>query len=477
MRVLFVASEAVPFSKTGGLGDVAGSLPRALRRSGVEVYVFAPLHRSSKGMNLFPTGFGGGINAGGRVWDYDVYEDGKGAYFIHCPELFDRDELYGTSAGDYSDNPLRFSFFCRAVLDAAGALEINPDVVHVNDWQTALIPIYMRTTHYGYFPGAVSILTVHNLGYQGLFPPSAIGDTGLPESLYHDGTLEFYGNMSFLKAGILVADSVSTVSQTYAAEIQKPKWGFRLDRILKARSDSLYGIVNGLDYSEWDPELDELIPAKYSVSKLEGKSACKEVFSASAGFDDLQRPLVGVVSRLAHQKGIDLVAGAGRRMVDMGLNVAILGRGDPALEDILDKQAVELKGAFWVSLKHDERAAHEVYAASDIFLMPSRYEPCGLSQLIAMRYGAIPVARATGGIVDTVVDYSNDVGGTGFTFGGDNEKSMLKCLKGALDVQRDAKKWKAVMNNAMSADFSWDRSAHEYVKLYERTHARAGASR
>jgi starch synthase len=469
MNVLFAASEAVPFSKTGGLADVAGSLPGALRDAGAKVSLFIPRYRSSGGINLSRTGYGGGIHAGGRVWEYNLFEDGAGAYLIDCPELFDRDELYGTGAGDYSDNPLRFSFFCRAVLESSAAMDISPDVLHANDWQTALIPLYMKTTYSDVFPDAASVLTIHNIGYQGLFSPSAIWDTGLPESLYNKGTLEFYGQLNFLKAGIIAADSVSTVSRTYAGEIMQPESGFGLEGILRGRADSLYGIVNGLNYTEWDPATDGLIPARYSISDMDGKAVSKRAFSREAGFDDIDRPLVGVVSRLAHQKGIDLVAAGGRDMVEMGLNVAVLGRGDPELEKSLTKLARELEGAFWVSLLHDERAAHEVYAASDMFIMPSRYEPCGLSQLIAMRYGTVPVARATGGIVDTVEDFSMSNGGTGFTFRGDDDTAMLKCLKRAVAVFGDRDLWSLLMSNAMRSEFSWDTSARKYIELYEKT--------
>ena len=476
MNVLLVASEAVPFSKTGGLADVAGSLPGALRSAGAEVSLFVPRYRTSGGVEIMSTGYGGGINAGGRIWDYNVLEDGAGTYLIDCPELFDRDELYGTSAGEYSDNPLRFSLFCRAVLEAASLMDINPDIVHVHDWQAALMPLYMKTTYSDAFAHAASVLTIHNLGYQGIFPPTAIWDTGLPESLYKNGTLEYYGQLNFLKAGIIAADSVNTVSQTYAGEIMLPETGFGLDGVLRDRADSLYGIVNGLDYEQWDPATDEMIPARYSVGDMAGKATSKREFSKMAGFDNIDRPLAGVVSRLAHQKGIDLIAGAARDMVKMGLNVAVLGRGDAELEKTLRDMAKELNGAFWVSLKHDERAAHEVYAASDMFLMPSRYEPCGLSQLISMRYGTVPVARETGGIADTVHDYSSHESGTGFTFKRDDVPSMLGCLKRALGVYGDRARWSRLITNAMRAEFSWGTSAHRYIELYEKTLARSGGN-
>ncbi|MFC1549488.1 glycogen synthase [Nitrospirota bacterium] len=414
--------------------------------------------------------------AGGRVWEYSVLEDGKGAYLIDCPELFDRDEIYGTGAGDYSDNPLRFSFFCRAVLEAASAMDIRPEIVHVHDWQTALLPVYMKTTHRDSFPDAATVLTIHNLGYQGLFSPSAIWDTGLPEDLYNNGTFEFFGQLNFLKAGIIAADSVSTVSRTYAREIMTPESGFGLDGVLMDRADNLFGIVNGLDYSEWDPAADLLIPARYNASDMGGKSLSKRAFSENAGFDDIKRPLAGVVSRLAHQKGIDLVVEAGREMVEMGFNVAVLGRGDAELEESLRDMAKELKGSFWVSLLHDERAAHEVYAASDIFLMPSRYEPCGLSQLISMKYGTVPVARATGGIADTVVDFSRSDSGTGFTFKRDDAPALLECLERALKVYGDRPRWGRLMSNAMRSEFSWDKSAKGYIDLFEKTLARTGGT-
>lgn len=474
MRVLFAASEAVPFSKTGGLADVAGTLPSALREEGADVFLFIPMHRSAAGMDIQESGYGGGISAGGRIWEYNVLEDGSGTYLFDCPGLFDREELYGTRAGDYSDNPLRFSVFCRAVLETAISMDLKADIVHAHDWQTSLIPVYMKTLYEEPFHDSVSVLTIHNLGYQGLFSPSAIWDTGLPESLYDNGTFEFHGKVSFLKAGIIAADAISTVSPTYAKEILTPDMGFGLDGVLRDRTGDIYGIVNGLDYSEWDPSYDRMIPSSYSVDNMKGKEICKREFCEMSRFVDPGRPLAGVVSRLAHQKGIDLIVEAGREMVEMGLNVAVLGRGDNEMEERLRELSNELSGNFWVSLVHDERAAHEVYAASDIFLMPSRYEPCGLSQLISMKYGTIPVVRATGGIADTVEDHTSGGNGTGFTFSGSDKGALTTALKRALKVFRDRERWNSLVRNSMLSEFSWARSAEKYIDFYKQLMDKAG---
>lgn len=468
MKILFASSEAVPYAKTGGLADVSGALPRALAASGVDVSVFVPLYPSARGFSLVDTGCAGRIDAGGRLTGYSLYQSPDGMYyFIDCPELFDRDGLYGTKEGEYADNALRFSMFSRAVLESAGAMLMEPDVVHANDWQTGLIPLYMKTLYAEMFADAASLMTIHNLGYQGHFPPSAITVTGLSASHYNPGVLEFYGKLNYLKAGIVAADMVNTVSKTYAEEILAPAMGFGLDGVLREKAGDLRGIVNGLDYAEWDPSTDKLIPSVYSSGNLTGKAACKREFSGKAGFTDAKRPIAGVVSRLVYQKGMDIVADTAREMVAMGYNLAVLGTGEPAIEERFAGLGRELAGRFWLCPAYDERAAHEVYAASDVFLMPSRYEPCGLSQLIAMRYGSLPVAHATGGIVDTVIDSSDDTERTGFTFAPDDSDELLQCLRRALDIYNRPPAWKSLMGNAMGVNYSWDHSAGEYIALYE----------
>lgn len=473
MNVLFVSSEAVPFVKTGGLADVAGSLPRALRQAGARVSVFLPLYRSIDMAGLAYTGYAATITAGARSIEFEVFESGAGEFFIHSPELFDRAELYGTGDGDYSDNATRFSVFCRAVLTSSILMDIKPDIVHVNDWQTALIPVYMKTLYARDMADVVSLLTIHNLGYQGVFPPPAIYDTGLPESLFNVDSLEFYGRLSFLKGGILASDAINTVSKTYAAEMQTEAFGFGLDGVLSAHASRLSGIVNGIDYSQWNPESDALISDNYSARDLEGKRRCKSDLSRRAGFSRPDAPLLGVVSRLAGQKGIDLIVDACPEILELGCNIAVLGRGERDLEARLREQYEKYSDRIWLSFEYDEQAAHEIYAGSDVFLMPSRYEPCGLSQLIAMRYGTIPVVSATGGLMDTVMDFSGGAKATGFVFEMGTPEGFLECIKRTLEVFDDKPRWKTLMLNAMRSDFSWEHSASLYLELYDKTIARS----
>lgn len=467
MKVLFVCSEAAPFSKTGGLGDVAGSLPAALGGTGVDVSLFIPCYSRSGSTEYRHTGFGGGIMSGGRFIEYSVHEAGKGGvYMIVCPELFEREGIYGKGGREYADNPLRYSFFSRAVLETADAMGLTPDVVHAHDWQAALVPVYMKTLYREQFGSTPSLLTIHNLGYQGVYPPTVMDITGLPWDIYNPGVMEFYGQINFLKAGIVMADHVNTVSETYAMEIQEPEYGFGLDGVLRGLGDRLSGIVNGIEMGLWNPESDPVLPAQYSARDLSGKAACKKKFLNVAGLKGMDRPLAAVVSRLAHQKGIDLVASAAEGLMDMGFNVAVLGTGAPDLEESLATLAKENPQRFWLSNTYDEAASHLMYAASDVFIMPSRYEPCGLSQLIAMRYGSIPVAHATGGIVDTVADVPKGGSGTGFLFKGASADSLTGAMRRALNMYRNKPRWASLMQAAMSLDYSWHASAQKYAGLY-----------
>ncbi len=415
-KILMVASEAAPFAKTGGLADVLGSLPSALSSLGEQVAVLLPLYRgvqipqSRRIYDHLP------IWLGTTHYDASVHRiSGPVPYFfLDCPQLYDRDGLYGTPGGDFPDNHIRFAALSRAALEVARRI-FRPQVIHCHDWQSGLVPMYLKTALAGdpTFLGIRTLLTIHNLGYQGLFPPAAMDAIGLDPSLYHPGGVEFFGKLNFLKAGILYSDAINTVSPTYKQEIQTPAYGFGLDGLLRDRRDSLSGILNGVDYSQWDPRADLFIAAKYSAADLAGKKACKRELLREFGFDVNQaakRPLIGVVTRLASQKGVDLIAGIADQLAREDAWLIVQGKGDDAFEKIFRDLAKSHPDKIGVRIVQDEGLAHRIEAGSDMFLMPSRYEPCGLNQMYSLRYGTIPVVRATGGLDDTITK------NTGFKF-------------------------------------------------------------
>ncbi len=473
MRLIFAASEATPFAKTGGLADVAGALPKALARLGHEVAVILPRYR---GMPRHPVPIRSlTIPMGSTLRFPEVVDGGKADrvqyFFINDPQYFDRDQLYQTSAGDYPDNAARFALFSRAVIELIKRL-VRPDILHCHDWQTALVPTLMRSLYREdpALEGLPVVFTVHNLGYQGLFPRSCLAELGLPESLFRTEALEFWGQVNFLKGGLLFSDAITTVSKTYAEEIQTEEYGYGLDGVIQSRSASLTGILNGVDYADWDPLLDRYIRSNYDPDSLEKKLICKrdllESFGLPAG--DLGRPLVGVVSRLTRQKGFDLVADLSERLARLDLQIVALGTGEPAYEEMFRQMARLYPNKIGVRIAYDNALAHKIEAGADIFLMPSRYEPCGLNQIYSLKYGTIPVVRATGGLEDTIEPFDPGTGqGTGFKFREYSGQALLDCLAAALNVYRDPRAWRKLQLNAMSRDFSWQRSAEQYVRLYE----------
>jgi starch synthase len=392
-------------------------------------------------------------------------------FFLDDPHYFDRDQLYQTSTGDYTDNAARFALFSRAVIELIKRL-LRPDILHCHDWQAALVPTLMRTS-YGEDPalaGLPVVFTVHNLGYQGVFPKSCLAELGLPESLFHIDALEFWGKVSFLKGGLVFSDAITTVSKTYAAEIQTEEYGYGLDGVIRSRANSLTGIVNGVDYTDWDPARDRHIRANYDPESLEKKLICKRDLLESFGLpvDDLARPVIGIVSRLTRQKGFDLVAAAADRLAEMDLQIVALGTGEAPYEEMLRQMARLYPKKFGVRIAYDNALAHKIEAGADIFLMPSRYEPCGLNQIYSLKYGTVPVVRATGGLEDTVEPFDPPSGqGTGFKFREYSSQALLDCLVSALTAYGDREAWRRLQLNAMSRDFSWERSAEQYVHLYE----------
>ena len=460
-----VASEAAPFAKTGGLADVIGSLPAALQALGVQVAALIPMYKGGAAKDARRI-YDLTIWLGSSRYDTSIYQAGGDVsyYLLDCPPLYGRDGFYGTAKGDFPDNHIRFAVLARAALEVARRL-FRPDVIHCHDWQASLVPVYLKTLLAGdpTFFSIRTLLTIHNLGYQGLFPKEALSDIALDTSLFHPGGLEFYGRVNLLKAGIVYSDAINTVSKAYAREIQTPEYGFGLDGLLRARSSALSGILNGADYSAWNPETDPYIARNYSTQDLSGKQVCKRELLREFGFDAGQaaeRPLLGIVSRFAAQKGADLIAAIGDELAKENLWLIVEGSGDTLYEQIFQKLALAYPDRIAVRVAYDEALAHRIEAGADMFLMPSRYEPCGLNQMYSLRYGTIPVVRATGGLDDTIEE------STGFKFQEYTGAALLDAIRRAVTGFGQPEAWRARMLLAMAQDFSWGLSAREYQRLY-----------
>ncbi len=452
MVVAMIASEMDPYAKTGGLGDVVGSLPIALAKRGVKVHVFLPqyacVRESRPQLRL---------------------REGVEVHFIAHPSYYDRSGLYGDRNGDYPDNLERFSHFCRRALEAMKEKRIVPDLIHAHDWQAAMSVVYLKTKFKTdpFFAKAGSVMMVHNLGYQGIFPAQSYSELDLPADLFGVNGLEFYGKVNLLKGGLLFADALTTVSPTYAREIQQPDQGAGLDGVLRLRSNRLVGILNGLDQEIWNPAADAVLSRRYDASKMAGKAADKTALQQEAGLPVSARSfLIGMVTRIAAQKGLDLVIDALPELEKLKLQLVILGSGDRPIEEKL-KKAVRKIGWVRVRFAFDDSFARKVYAGSDAFLMPSRYEPCGLGQMIAMRYGSVPIVRSTGGLADTVVDLEADPKkGNGFCFGPAASGPLVEAVARAQKIYAQTTRWSALRKRCMETDFSWDRPAQEYQRLY-----------
>jgi starch synthase len=465
VKVFFVASEALPYAKTGGLGDVTGSLPAALHVLGVDTFLILPFYRTIMAKNLpLEQAMTGTLTMGGRALPYTVLRHQQ-TYFIAQNEFFERDGLYNTREGDYPDNWLRFAFFARAALETIIALG-GADVIHVHDWQAALLPVYLRVL----YPERreKTLLTIHNIAYQGIFSPEILPDIGLPSSVFTVHGLEFYGKVNYLKAGIVWADEVNTVSPTYAREIQTDEYSFGLHGILATRREHLSGILNGIDCSYWDPSADGALPHMYGPSSLAGKMQNKESLLQETGLSaEPNRPLFVMVSRLVAQKGVDLMLGTFDQMMSLPINLMVLGTGDTDIETALVAKAAAYPGRFVLSQKFDEGLAHRMYAGSDFFLMPSRFEPCGLSQMIALRYGSVPIVRRTGGLKDTVQDVHPKTGtGNGISFDAATPSEFLDAVRRAVRLYADRDAFRRIQAIGMACDFSWQASAREYLALY-----------
>lgn len=476
MHIVFAASECVPWAKTGGLADVVGALPPVLAAKGHRVTTFVPYYRQVarqlpdlpvviESITIPFTTYQRYV----RVLNGGV-QDGVQVYFLDCPEMFDRESLYSTPSGDYLDNWERFGLFSRAVIEASKILGV-PDVFHAHDWQAALVPIYLRSLYFfdPVLRKVPSVFTIHNAGYQGWFPADTMPRLMLPWDMFTFDKLEMYDQVNLLKGALVYSDALTTVSRAYAQEIQTPEFGNGLDDVFRRRSADLFGILNGVDYDEWDPAKDKYIAAHYTADNLKGKKECRRDLLHAFGLDNVDdsTAVLGIVSRFATQKGFDLLAGIMQELVRDDIVLLALGTGEEYYERLLGELALKYPDKVRVQIRYDNTMAHKIEAGSDIFLMPSRYEPSGLNQMYSLRYGTVPVVRATGGLEDTVTEL-HEGQGNGFKFHGYSQWDFLDAIRRAVATFANKPQWEAMMRRGMEQDFSWNTPAEEYIKVYER---------
>ena len=481
MNIVMAASEAFPFCKTGGLADVVGSLSQQLAgRKGNKVLLFLPHYRNIRrvsSLKVVPGVFL--VPVGGRIEQVSLSYINWGnvlVFFVGNRKYFDRPDLYRTKMGDFLDNDERFILFSRAVLEGCKFVGFRPDIIHCHDWQTALIPAYLKTVYKldAFFTRTRSLLTIHNIAYQGHYPYSSFEKAGFHPVDFISNKFEYYGGISFLKSGIVFADNVNTVSPNYAKEVQTdPSMGFGLEGLLKHRSKNFFGIVNGIDTEIWDPEIDTLLPIGYDAHSFsKNKPVSKQLLQQQTQLkEDSTKPVVGIVSRLDYQKGLDIAYSVIEKLHDKAQFV-VLGMGDPVVEKQYRQLAKKYPASIAYVDKLDEELAHHIYAGADLFLMPSRFEPCGLSQMISMKYGTLPIVSKVGGLLDTVVGYkenSDNAAATGFFIQQFSENGIQSALEQALAVYSDKKMWNKLVKNAMLKDNSWDKSAQDYMALYKKT--------
>jgi starch synthase len=478
MQIVFAASECVPFAKTGGLADVVGALPLELAKLGHEVTVYLPLYprvrqhlegelkyavRSITIPFQYYNRFAGIVDGGRRA--------GVQFYFVDCPEMFDRPELYGTGGRDYPDNAERFALYCRAVLEASKLLGV-PEIFHVHDWQAALIPVYLRTLFAAdpMLRDASVMLTIHNAAYQGAFPPVTTERLLFPWTIFTMDKLEQFDSFNFLKGGLVFSEMLTTVSRKYADEIQTAEFGEGLEGVLRRRAADLRGILNGVDYAQWNPATDRNLAANYTPEEMAGKQECRADLLRTFGLEHVEEttPVLGIVSRFVGQKGFGLLEEIAGKLSEMDVAVVALGSGEPVHERFFSDWAFWNKANVAVRIGYDEALAHKVEAGADIFLMPSLYEPCGLNQIYSLKYGTVPVVRATGGLDDTVEEWNPEQGsGTGFKFKDRSGGALLAAIERALGAFEDKEGWKKIMRNGMARNYSWERAAVEYAAVYE----------
>jgi starch synthase len=480
MKIAFICSEAVPYAKTGGLADVAGSLPKALEQLGCEVKLFIPKYYSIAESEF-------GLHYNWEIGEIPIKIKNHVRYahvyqsvlpgstvevnFIDCPHYFHRDQIYT----DGFDEDERFILFSRGVIEALQRLKWSPDVIHCNDWQTGLIPLYIKENYAwdSLFKSTASIFTIHNIGYQGRFSANTIKNASIRETLFYpESPIEYHGDFSFMKTGIMFSDVINTVSNTYAKELLTPEFGGGMETVLQERKKYLFGILNGVDYSEWSPEIDKFLPFHYSQNNLEGKIKNKEYLLNKFGLKfDNSVPIIGIVSRMVSQKGFDLVEEASEELMKLNAQWIILGSGEDRYEEMFRSLQLSYPDRVAVYIGFNNELSHLVEAGTDMFLMPSFYEPCGLNQIYSLKYGTVPVVRRTGGLADTVRDWTvgkstNNVSGTGFTFYDYDSNALTDTVKKAVDTYADKLSWEKLQLNGMKENFSWQTSAEKYIILY-----------
>lgn len=457
MKIAFFASEVFPFAKTGGLADVAGALPLALEDLNQELIIIMPAYRGIEDSQYKINKFKPGIL-------YSQIGKNLKVYFIEHQNFFNREGLYGNKEGDFKDNLERFAFYNRVGLRFLREIKFNPEIIHCNDWQTSLIPLYLKALYRNdlVYKDTKSVLTIHNLGYQGLFPKDEFPKLGLDWSVFNIDGLEFYDKINLLKGGIIFSDAITTVSPTYSKEIQGEENGFGLEGVLRKRADALRGIINGLDYSVWDPAHDNFIEKKYSPSNLEDKKINKRALQKICNLaTDQDVVLFGIVSRLAQQKGFEIISQAAQEMSALNLQLVILGMGEQRYQVMLEQIVRQYPKTFYFHAGFDEALAHKIYAACDVFLMPSRYEPCGLGQMISFKYATLPLVFHTGGLADTVTTQN------GFIFERYQKEALVDSMKQAIQAYKDKTLWLKLMKKGLGYNFSWKESAKKYLKLYQ----------
>ncbi len=480
MKVLFVSPEVAPFAKTGGLADVTGAMPKELDKLGVEVKIMMPGY-SIIDKNKFKIKKIKG--------DFSVYVGGKSksgtiskckigrkieVIFVNNKEYFDRDGLYGDKNGDYPDNLQRFTFFCKGILEVLKVIGWKPDIIHCHDWQVGLVPAYLKTIYRSdtFYQNISSVFTIHNMAHQGNFTTDLYYIIGLGWEEFVFDKIEFHGKFSLIKAGIVYSNIITTVSESYSREIQTSEFGFGLEGVLKWRSDDLYGIVNGIDYNVWSPGKDGYIEHKYNLKTIKNKAANKRKLLEICGLaidKDLEVPLIGFISRLAEQKGLDLIEECIEELMGFELQLVVLGTGEEKYETMLKSICEKYPKKISLNLKFDEELAHLIYAGSDMFLMPSKFEPCGLGQLISLKYGTVPIVHKTGGLADTIEEFDLDENsGNGFVFESYLSIELISTIERALSLYKDKKAWKTLVSNCMKSDFSWKASGKKYIELYEK---------
>lgn len=481
-KVVIVISEAVPFAKTGGLADVGGSLPKALAKVGADVTLIMPYYK-----DVANGGFGekrvgkmavtvGANTVHVQVLRAEIPGTKIPAYFLGYDPYYHREGLYQEKGLDYPDNAERYTLLCRGALEIIVAENLKPDCLHLHDWQTGLIPVYLKQFYAQALPRTGTLFTIHNIGYQGNFDKKYFPITNLSWDHFNMRDMEFFGQFSLLKTGIVHADCVSTVSERYAEEIQTPEFGFGMDGVLRYRRHELFGVLNGIDYTVWNPKTDKHVAKPYSLKDLRGKQECKRVLEAECGFaHEPKTMLAGIISRLADQKGFDILVDGIDRILQFPCRYVVLGTGDLKYHRFFEEVAKRHPKQFSLNLRFDDALAHRIYAGADVFLMPSRYEPCGLGQIISMAYGTVPVVRATGGLADTVVDVDESPrDGVGFTFERYTARALVDAVGRSIEAFGKPRRWRNVLERAMTRDFSWVASAKRYLALYQKAHKMAG---